>query len=499
MLRPWNRTTAQAVALALLVPFFAACSDENDPSSPAIPSLPQPVVVDLTGGHFTFLTPLGAGSKEGVFNPNLAPVVEICRLATTTQPTAATPCASTVAWFGMSGGSGIERVTVEPRKEMYSVVVNLSRYTLPTGYYRIFVGTARVGTGTTFGFSDVAVAPSSREARTLAGSGMASATATSDLPIKFRLTVGALCALSEDCYEGAVGPAGGVFLTNTEFAGVDFPAGALTDTRTLIVRRVDASDVPYCLPTTEPQYEGCYTYHLEPALAPGETFELEVTVGICLDPAAVPFEDQMVLQKWDEVNPSSLTTLPRREVEFLECEGFSLASIDAAGTFSSLASAGGRFIGSIVAAFLPQPLYAGTKSPYGGGLNDFSRIGWVRPLSIAQAPQSGPALSAATPSACTGSAVAPDPTVVITSDITGEPAAGATVKFALTGGGSTSPHETTSDASGSASTTWTLGDTPGDQTMLAVGLSPRAFPNYTLSAPNYGATIFHATAVDCDD
>ena len=53
-------------------------------------------------------------------------------------------------------------------------------------------------------------------------------------------------------------------------------SGSSTDTRTLIVERVDESDVPYCLPTREPQYEGCYRYRLEPALAPGETFDVEV-------------------------------------------------------------------------------------------------------------------------------------------------------------------------------------------------------------------------------
>ena len=493
MFRPINRTTAHAVALVLLVPLLASCSDQGDPHAPSIPEAPEQVVVDLTGGHFAFMTPLGSGEKDGVFNPHLAPVVEICRLAGSGQPTATTPCAATVAWFSQTSGSGPERVTVDARREMYGIVVNLSRYTLPAGVYRIFVGTGRVGAGTPFGFTDVAIAPSSREARALAGPGVATATATSDLPIKFRIEQGALCGISNDCYEGAVGPAGGTFVTNTEFAGVQFPAGALRDTRTLVVTRVYEGDVAYCLPTTEPQYEGCYHYRLEPALLPGEMFDLEVTVGICLDPAAVPFEDQMVLQKWDEVDASSLESLPRREVEFLECEGFSLAAIDAGGTFSTLASAGGRAIGAIAQMFLPQPLAAATKSPYGGGLNDFSRIGWVRPLSLTVVDGAGQ-------TACASATLSVDPTVVVTSTITGEAVSGATVKWALAApGGSLSPAESISDALGLASTSWTLGGGAGSQAMLAVGRGSTEFPNYGLVAPNWASAVFRANAQSCAD
>ena len=490
MTRPLNRTTAQPVAVALCFSLLAACSDGGELQSPALLA-PEHVVVDLTGGHFSFMTPLGSGEKDGVFNPRLSPVVEICRLATSGQPTATTPCAATVAWFSEFSGSGPERVTVDARREMYGIVVNLSRYTLPAAVYRIFVGTGRVGTGTAFGFTNIAIAPSSKEARALAGPGVATATATSDLPIKFRIEEGALCGISDDCFEGAVGAAGGTFVTNTEFAGVQFPAGALSDTRTLVVTRIYEGDTAYCLPTTEPQYEGCYHYRLEPALLPGETFDLEVTVGICLDPAAVPFEDQMELQKWDETSPASLRALPRREVEFLECEGFSLAAIDAGGTFATLASAGGRAIGALAQVFLPTPLAASTKSPYGGGLNDFSRIGWVRPLSLT--PVQGGAQSA-----CAGTTVPIAPTVVVTSTITGDPVSGATVKWALAApGGSLSPVQSISDALGLASTSWTLGGSSGSQAMLAVGRGSTEFPNYTLIAPNWASTVFRAEAQSC--
>lgn len=490
MFRPQNRTTALAVVLTLSTSLFTACSDEADPNAPAITD-PQQVVVDLTGGHFRFLTPLGDGSKTGAFNAALAPVVEVCRLNTTTAPSASTPCSAIIASFSMYDGATDERITVDQRKEMYSVGWDLSRYAPATGYYRIFVRTASSAAGaTTLGFSDVAVAPSKNEAKALAGPGIHPLTSTTTLPIKFRIELGALCGTSTDCFEGSVGPAGGTFITPSEYAGVEFPTGALANTRTLVIERLTADDVSYCLPTRQPQYEGCYRYRLEPALGPGETFDLEATVGVCLDPAAVPFEDQMILQKWDEVDPSTLTSLPRREIEFLECADFSLASLDAGGTFSTLASAGGRFIGAIAKAFLPQPLYAGTKSPYGGGLNDFSRIGWVRPLSLSVESGNGQ-------SACAGSTLPLDPTVRVTSTETGAPVSGVTIKFGLSAsGGTATPNETTTDALGFASTAWTLGD-PGLHGMSISGRGSIVWPNYSALSANWAVEHMSATSQGC--
>ena len=488
MLRPWNRTTAHAVALALVVSAISACSDEADLNAPALPG-PQHAVVDLTGGHFSFLAPLGDGTKNGVFNPRLSPVVEICRLATTTEPVAATPCAATVAWFGTDSGSGTDRVTVDTRREMYSVVWNLAPYDLATGYYRVFVRTAPGG-GRTFGFADLAVGRSRSEARALGGTAVHATTATSDLPIKFRIETGSLCAQYLDCFEGSVGPAGGTFITPAEDAGVEFPAGALSDTRTLIMYRLTADDVDYCLPTAQPQYEGCYRFLLEPALAPGETFALEATAGVCLDPAAAPFEKQLLLQKWDEVDPSTLTTLPRREIDFLECGDFTVASLDAGGTFSTLASAGGRFIGAIASAFLPQPLYAGTRSPYGGGLNDFSRIGWVRPLTIS-------AVSGRGQSACASSTLPQPLQVRVEAILTGDAVAGVPLVPVTAYGGFTSPAQTVTDADGMASMTWTLGAFVGEQVIDVKGYNPlTGWPQYAAGG-NWSRTTFTADATGC--
>ena len=492
MFRPPIRTTAAAVALALGTSVFLACSDDSELNAPDLAGEPQQVVVDLTGGHFRYLAPLGDGAKAGTFNASLAPVVEVCRLLTTTEPTATTPCDAVVARFSMHDGASDERITVDRRKEMYSVGWDLSRYSLATGFYRIFVRTAfSTGAGaTTLGFSDVAVAPSKNEAKALAGTGSHPLTSTSTLPIKFRIEYGALCGGHPDCFEGSVGPGGGTFVTPAGFAGVEFPAGALNDTRTLLIYRLTADDVAYCLPTRQPQYEGCYRYLLEPALSPGETFEVEATVGVCLDPAAVPFEDQMILQKWDEHDPATLTTLPRREIEFLECADFSLASIEGAGAFSTLASAGSRFVGALASAIMPQPLYAGTRSPYGGGLNDFSRVGWVRPLTLSIAAGQAQTACAATP-------LPVDPTVRVTSAVTGAPIPGITIKFGVSpNGGSVSPASATTDAAGFASVTWTLG-IPGSHNMVVSGRGSQLWPNYAALSINWGVAHVSANAQAC--
>jgi len=54
------------------------------------------------------------------------------------------------------------------------------------------------------------------------------------------------------------------------------------------------------------------------------------------------------------------------------------------------------------------------------------------------------------------------------TDAEGNPVSGVTVNWApATGGGSASPTSSQTDASGIASTTWTLGSSPGAQTLDA--------------------------------
>lgn len=467
---------------------LAACGDDADPNAPFPPAGPDAVLLNGGNGHFFFLTPLGTGGGDGVFNPRLAPVVEVCRLATTTLPEPGTPCAVSIARFTRDSGDAAERIEVNVRREMYSVNWDLSRYSPETGYYRITVRTApSTGANTLLGIADVAVGPSIGVARQMAGPGVHAATSSQTVPIKFRIEEGALCTTGRDCFEGTVGPEGGTFVTPALSAGVLFPENALSSTRTLLIERVTGEEVPFCLPTHHPQYEGCYRFRLEPALAPGETFATEVVVGVCLDPSAVAFEDELELQKWDEVDPSSLESLPRREVDFLDCDDFLVSQTAATGLVSRLARGSARVLAPLGRLLLPQPLYAG-RSPYGGGLNDFSLIGWVRPLDLEVA-------AGDDQTACSDESLAVDPTVLVTSLLTGVPLSGVPVTFtAIAGGGSAFPASTSTDGDGLAATGWTLGDA-GPNWLRVDGRNPLAgWPQWTEVPPVWGSITMTATA-----
>lgn len=467
---------------------LAGCSDATDPNAPLPPTEPNAVLLNGGNGHFFFLTPLGTGGGEGVFNPRLAPVVEVCHLATATMPEIGTPCDGLIARFTREAVDPSEQIEVNVRREMYSVNWDLSRYALPTGYYRITVRTApSTGANTVLGIADVAVGPSIGVAGQMAGPGVHAATTSQTLPIKFRIEEGALCDTGNDCFEGSVGPDGGTFVTPALAAGVLFPENALSSTRTLLIERVTRADEPFCLPTHHPQYEGCYRFRLEPALAPGETFATEVVVGVCLDPAAAAFEDELELQKWDEVDPSTLESLPRREIDFLECDDFLATQTAATGLVSRLTRGTTRVLAPLARLLLPQPLYA-TKSPYGGGLNDFSLIGWVRPLDLEVAAGDGQ-------TACFDERVAIDPTVRVSSLLTGTALSGVPVSFTATAGGGAalSPGEST-DGDGLATAGWMLGDA-GSNELRVDGRNPlTGWPQWTDVPPVWGSLTMTATA-----
>ena len=79
------------------------------------------------------------------------------------------------------------------------------------------------------------------------------------------------------------------------------------------------------------------------------------------------------------------------------------------------------------------------------------------------------------------------PFVVSVLDQNGEPSAGATVIFVVTaGGGTLSVTTATTDASGHAATTLTLGNQPGTNTVVAIvaGLDPVVFTAIALSNPD---------------
>jgi len=460
------RLLAVAGLLAL-----SACSDASDPSgAPSHVAAPQAVVVEGGNDHFFFLEPIGGPAANGDFNPALSPGVEVCR----TDPQAlglpgADACVATVARFGAGQPDG----PIAIRGQSYGTQWNFGFGELADGIYRVLVragtspgsrllGYADVGIGRTLPAYDPANDPVFRPA---AGS--------RTLPIRFRIEYGALCEFGVDCFEGMVDENGGVFVTPSEHGGAQFPIDAVQGPHTLVIEQVPAGAVPYCLPTHHPQFEGCYRFTIEPNV----TFAEEVLVGVCLDPAAIPFETQLELQKWDEVDPATLVSIPRRIVDFLECADFQVTAMaDASmGWLASASRAASSLLRPFVRAFGPTPLLAGTRSPFGGGLNDFSRLGWVQPLELEVVAGDGQ-------EACESTTLPQDPTLRVRA-ILGDgtvPAevAGVPLHFTPSAGGVADPASAFTNAFGLASTSWTLG-AAGANTLDVDGSTPSdVWPNW---------------------
>lgn len=478
-----TRRVAVPLCLLFCAVVGAACADADmDPiSADAEPDLhPALALLEPANGHFSFLAPLGSGTKSGVFNPRLAPVVEVCRLAADLLN-----CGDVVARFTTRQGTQGEKIEVRTQQEQYHVTWNLAKYALASGRYRIAVLTApSSGAHTVFGYADVAIAPTSKEARALADATTHAATSSSDIALKFRIEEGALCESSYDCFEGVVDERGGTFVTNLLQGGTEIPAFALDGQHTLVIERVRRDDVPFCLPTYHPQYEGCYRFTLEPEM---EQFNTLVTVGVCLDPTAWGIDDQLELQKWDEQDPATLTSLERVTVDYLDCDGFMLSSLPPTGLFTRLARAAETLLTPVTGLLAPAPLLAGT-SPFGGKASEFSRIGWVRPLVMEAAAGDDQTLCVAT---------SVEPAVRTTSRITGEPVESVPVDFTVTaGGGFTVPASAASDGDGYASTSWTLGAAPGLNALRVDGSNPRPF--WPGLDGVWGGTNFGAAAVAPD-
>jgi hypothetical protein len=178
--------------IVLLSLGLAACEDSTLPMAPRT-GFGEPAYAISDGAHnsgnahFFFLPPmLPAPTFSGVFDAGLAPVVEICALAT---PAA---CASgpLVASYSMTTGSGGELVTVDPLTEHYSVKWWTKDFNLSTSIiYRISV---RVGAAQALGFADVQVVLNNQQAKNVDTRNSIPLVVDKLLLIQFRIERGAV-------------------------------------------------------------------------------------------------------------------------------------------------------------------------------------------------------------------------------------------------------------------------------------------------------------------
>jgi hypothetical protein len=478
------RSRISAAAVLFLLVLSTAC-DQRAPTDPAART-PDPLAAILDGSsggnaHFFFLPPVvKKATFTGVFNGSVAPTVEIC---TSTQQNAQGHCTSLLARYKRFpvAGDEVEPITVSLKGEKYTVNWNTKLKPGPLNVpFRMVVLLGDIQ----LGYVDLIRTANNSVKNTTTGTTL-NRNIDGTVPIDFRIENGVLCATtSTECFEGSVGPNGGTFTITrndgTKPAGTQFPAGALDETVTLIIERYFGE----CLPTDVPQYQGCYKFRTEPHI---ENFELPATVGVCLfDPAALPFfnSGQLRLWKWSEETGDPILELERVTIDYLECPPITQIGMR---TNNSLllgaARAGAMLFRPLASLIMPREAYA--LAPYEGGkLINFSRIGWVRPLSVEITGGNGQ----------TGTAGKPLTTPLSMRVINKygsviQPLPGRTLNFTPSGNGSANLPATITDGAGSASTIWTLSTTPGANTLLARTPTSRAIA----PTPYEAEAIFTAT------
>jgi hypothetical protein len=353
-----------------------ACRDERAITKPAQPSF---ALSDGSNGgnpHFFFLPPIVAQpSFSGTFNPQLTPVVTICQLDPVTQ--------------GCTGSSfSPGTVQLDGSAQQYQVNWNTDPSTLTAGLvYRLTVLVA----GQPLGFADVEPVSSGGQLKNLKTGDVFGLLDGRTLPLKFRIESGAFGAnCVTDCAEASVTNDGATVVTNTGFAGVQFPAGWLASPSQVIVtiERVTTIDaatindagsnrcIPLAVSVAPQQFEGCYRFKTLPTA----TFAKFVTVGVCIPVTGLNDADLDAIQLYSVEEPvgevPEIRALPNAPAPFVSCPGFTSTPLST----GLLRSLPGQLLQQLARLVTPQRAYAFHLGA-GGSTCCFSRIGWVLPAS----------------------------------------------------------------------------------------------------------------------
>ncbi|HEV2749125.1 MAG TPA: hypothetical protein VGV12_01230 [Gemmatimonadales bacterium] len=364
-----------AVVAVLTVGVLVACRDQQSVA-------PKGLSADFLDGrvtgrgnpHFFFLPPLvSQPTFSGVFNAQIQPVVDICQLDLTLLPV---DCAA--------GGQHINPgPVVVDAPEQYHVNWDTSQPQINVNlFYRIRVfGSSG---GLLLGFADMDPVANGSGLKNVNTGQYIGLVDGRTLPIMFRIEQGAFLGdqTCTDCVEATVGNGGATVVTNTGFAGAQFPAGWLASANPVVVtieRVTTVNGLPLdnlgdvlarCIPLSNTQFEGCYRFTTQPTA----TFATNVTVGVC---ATVAEPDHDVIQLFQVEEPvgggpliRALTNVP---APFVSCEGFA----------SSAATAGWRgslewLVRQVETVVMPKRAFAYHLGA-GGSTCCFSRMGWVLP------------------------------------------------------------------------------------------------------------------------
>lgn len=383
-----------AVVVAVLtVGLFVACRDQQ-----SVTAVKPGLSADFsdgrsTGGnpHFFFLPPLvSQPSFSGVFNPLLQPVVDICQLNTSVTP----------AVCDTRPGAPADIIlgpVLDATGQTYHVNWDTGQPAISTTqFYRIQVFGSPGGL--LLGFADMDPVANGSQLKNVNTGQYIGLVDGRTLPIKFRIENGAFLTdhSCTDCVEATVTNNGGTVVTNTGFAGAQFPAGWLASPNPVVVtiERQAVNDQvagSECIPSLGlNQFEGCYDFKTSPTAQ----FATNVTVGVCAN-VPEPAHDVIQLFKVDIVNNEPVTTaLPNVPAPFVSCEGF-LPTPSSIGFLNGLP---GRLFRTIERLLSPKAAYAFHLGA-GGSTCCFSRIGWALPSGTLIDPDVAPGGAAITPGA----------------------------------------------------------------------------------------------------
>ncbi len=454
----------RAIALFLLFA-IAACQGDRTATGPE----PGPTFAVSDGANgtgnedFFFLPPLAAdptGHPEfspGQFNAALAPRVRVCQLDTSypSDPDDGTPCASGTT-------ADVAPVVLVLDKEQY-----LAEWEAPSTskvYYRFLVS---VG-GQDLGHADILIGHPARDLKSYPGEVPTGAPGRT-VPVKFRIENRALCTPVEPrtapCASTAVDltTGGTVTITTDPTAppsGVTIPPQPGGGTINVTVQPCTGGTLFDRGLVDIPVFGSCLTVSAEPLATPLANEALVYVCDVSLGTLNLNSEHQehrVTLHRYDG---ATVRALPHAEA----CGGgSSSARHEFEGMVRHLArgewtAAGGR----LLALLGPRALQALDQG--GGGLTDgFSDFQFGLPVKMEKHAGDDQAGVAGTP-------LPQDPTVKVT-DLAGEPAAGARVRFAPDPGSGTivptDPVLTGTD--GLASVAWTLPGDAGPVTLTAKG------------------------------
>jgi len=477
------------VALSVVL-VLAGCQADDQPTAPPGP---RPLAAISDGAHggthgFFFLPPLvPSPTFTGTFNASLKPSVEICELTASLPPACV---GGPVTRFEPSA------ITVDATTGQYHVnwKTDDSPLDVAKNYrIRVFIGSSE--DGMELGFRDVHPVATPQEVPKDPESGdLYVFTFGSNIPIKFRIEKGALCAPgATDCGEGSLDAGGGLVLAN--FAGVATSQGTLDSQVTLIVERITCPRVDgrvVFLPMDIPQFAGCYKVRSIPAVT--GLMDPPAVVGVCFEPNPTNLTDRqeqlLALHRYDRSHPElGVEALPVVSFQ-IDCQGFASAT---ANPLMNLARAGVRVLQRTLSPWVSPPPLLAVPTGLGGLTGSFSDFVWALPSQMA-------ILEGDNQIAPLGTPVAIPPAVIVT-DSDDNPVQGATVSFAVTLGGGTvipaAPLKIVTGADGVAGvarvTSWTLGGTPGLNLLEASGIGLEATPRES-GYLQRGAVTFHATA-----